>query len=325
VDDDNEKQPTSTPSSSSSSPFPLSPRKRAKLHTHPQLQYKQIQQTATMATQPNPTPTTVQTPGATFVAMSRPLYGILVSEKSFLLGKRSQVLQHQGNYLAHRIIGDRLPAELCNEIGSELTTLLVKDAADLWKKMENDQVFRGIKFGTSPAAVATTLTGSERVGRRQYNRLSRCKTAQGTVRVRDTAVVVGRIGSAEGAEQRYVHLSAALVRPSISMLVPREAKFSGGPSLTLANGGMRVVNIPDGPTEVSGEAIYVGWNSGEGGSAKRLVQFDDVEASIRAWNQKLIERLVSGLELRVVDVRGVDGTGGGLKPEFRTLQQVYWN
>jgi hypothetical protein len=55
------------------------------------------------------------------------------------------------------------------------------------------------------------------------------------------------------------------------------------------------------------------------------VQFDDVEESIRVWNQGLIERLVDGMSLRVIDVRGVEGTGGGLKPEFRLLQQLWWN
>jgi hypothetical protein len=60
-------------------------------------------------------------------------------------------------------------------------------------------------------------------------------------------------------------------------------------------------------------------------NARRLVQFDDVEESIRVWNQGLIERLVNGMSLRVIDVRGVEGTGGGLKPEFRLLQQLWWN
>jgi hypothetical protein len=54
------------------------------------------------------------------------------------------------------------------------------------------------------------------------------------------------------------------------------------------------------------------------------MQFDDVEDSIRAWNPGLIERLVEAMSLRVIDVRGVEGTGDGMKPEFRLLQQLGW-
>jgi hypothetical protein len=259
------------------------------------------------------------------VATSIPLYGILVTEKSFLLGRRSQVLQHQGLRLAHRIIGDRLPTELCDEIGGELAKLLVKDTAQLWKAMEDRRLSRWIKF--QRGATAAFVGGSEMLGLRDYNRMSRCETPEGVVRVRDQNVLVDSVGDVEekGAEERYVHLSAALVRPSISMLVPNVAKLSGGPVLTLANGAMKVGNIPDGPTQLSEEYVGVRWRSGEPQyGAKRLVQFDDVEESIRAWNKGLIERLVEGMGLRVVNVRGVEGTGGGMKPEFRLWQQLCW-
>jgi hypothetical protein len=259
------------------------------------------------------------------MATSTPLYGILVTDKSFLLGRRSQVPQHQGLRLAHRVIGDRLPTELCDEIGAELAKLLVKDNAQLWKAMKKKPLDRWMKFQREPAAA--TVGGSEALGLRDYNRMSSCETPQSTVEVRDKSVWVDLVGAVEeeDAEQRYVHLSAALVRPSISMLVPNVVKSSGGPVLTLANGAVMVANFPDGPTRLSSEAFRVDWKSGEPqGSAKRLMQFDDVEDSIRAWNPGLIERLVEAMSLRVIDVRGVEGTGDGMKPEFRLLQQLGW-
>jgi hypothetical protein len=117
------------------------------------------------------------------MATSTPLYGILVTEKSFLLGRRSQVLQHQGLRLAHRVIGDRLPTELCDEIGAELAKLLVKDNAQLWKAMKKKPLDRWMKFQREPAAA--TVGGSEALGLRDYNRMSSCETPQGTVEVRD--------------------------------------------------------------------------------------------------------------------------------------------
>jgi hypothetical protein len=275
-------------------------------------------------TQPTPS-STPQAQRVSLMTTSTPLYGILVTEKSFLLGRRSQVLQHQELRLAHRVIGDRLPTELCDEIGAELAKLLVKDNAQLWKAMEKKPLDRWRKFQRGPAAA--TVGGSEGLGLRDYNRMSSCETPEGVVRVRDQTVWVDLVGATEGevAKQRYVHLSAALVRPSISMLVPNVAKPSGGPVLTLANGAAIVANFPDGPTRLLTESIRVEWRSGEPqGSARRLVQFDDVEGSIHAWNQGLIERLVDGMGLRVIDVRGVEGTGDGMKPEFRLLQQLWW-
>ena len=275
-----------------------------------------------MATQSNHT-FTLHALSTGLVTTSYPLYGILVTEKSFLLGMRSFALEHQGHYLAHRIIGDRLPAELCDEIGAELVKLLKRDAARLFKKTADDPTARVLKFMFGPGTA--NCTGSELVGRSKYELLSRCETADGEVWTDASLTVVDRVGAAEGEEQRYVHVSAALIRPSIAMLVPNVAKHSGGPSLSLAGGSIFVDNHPDSDTGPSWEKIGIAWRSRQTGVAKRLVQFDHVEASIRAWNQALVERLVDGMGLRAVDVNGVEGTGGGMKPELRMLQELEWN
>jgi hypothetical protein len=264
--------------------------------------------------------TTQPIPSSIVKTTNMPLYGIIVTERSFRIGVRSLAIQHQGHFLAHRVIGDRLPPELCDEIGAELSTLLEKDAAQVWKKMKDDPEARAAKFHINHA----NPTESEVVGRRKYELMSACETTEGKVKVNAALICVDLFEAAEGREQRYVHLSAALIRPGISTLVPNLAKHSGGPALTLANGRMLVKNCPDSADKPSMELVAVDLRTGEPGGAKRLIQFDDVEASIRTWNPKLVESLVSGMGLRAVDVSGVEGTGGGMKPEFRILQQLGW-
>jgi hypothetical protein len=51
---------------------------------------------------------------------------------------------------------------------------------------------------------------------------------------------------------------------------------------------------------------------------------DDVEASIRGWNQALIEEFVRQLKLVPVVVRGEEGVRGGTEPRLRLLQRLRW-
>ncbi|KAM0689628.1 hypothetical protein Q7P36_010499 [Cladosporium allicinum] len=247
------------------------------------------------------------------------LYGILVTERSYRMGMRSLATQHQGNYLAHKVIGDRLPTELCDEIGAELSTLLEKDAAQVWKEMKHDPEARTVKFHFEKA----TTMESERIGRSKYDLVSTCETAEGTVKVYAVLVRIEPLGAAEGQGQRYMHLSATLVRPSIATLVPNLANHSGGPPLLLANGKISV-NISPNSARPSMETFAVSLRAGEPVGATMLIQFDDVEASIRTWNRDLIESLVSRLGLLTVDVSGVEGIRGGMKPELRILQRLEW-
>ena len=236
---------------------------------------------------------------------------------------RSFALQHQGHSLAHKIVGDRLPVELRDEIGDELAKLLIKDAATrIWKNSARDPSARAHKFMFGPS---TDCTRSELVDRSNYALLSKREAAEGEVRTEALLTAVNRLEGAEGEEQRYTHLSAALIRPSMAMLVPNVAKHSGGRSLSLAGGKMFVNNNPDSAAGPSWDNIGVAWRPGETGVAKRLVQFDNVEASMRAWDQGLVEGLVEGMGLRVVGVSGVEGTAGGIGPEFRMLQVLEWH
>jgi hypothetical protein len=246
-----------------------------------------------------------------------PLYGILVTEKSFLIGTRSQVQKHHAHFLSHRIAATGLPPELCDEIGGHLLTLLQKDSTQLWKKMAHDPVAREARFSLG----CNFFNAESKLALRKfYDRITRCETTDGTANIRCVDVFVDDADGADGEVRRYVHISASMIKPSMCVMVPGEASSSGGPELSFRNGRVKVSNQPDGDSEPSWDAVRVFMSTGEAGRASRLVQYDDLDASIRGWNQKLIEVFVSGLGLKVAGVRGEEG----IQPKFRMLQQMAW-
>ena len=256
-----------------------------------------------------------QSPPSAIQMQHLPLYGILVSEKSFFIGMRSRALQHHAHSLSHRVAGPRLPPELCDSIGADLLALLQDDARNLWET-------------TDPADRASKFI-SQLAGQRTYSTIAKRETADGTVRIRATGVCVDVLGGAAGEKQRYVHLSASLVRPNICAMVPGEtaAGGGGGPGLSFGDGRMVATNQRDSDTRLSRERVSIHFQNGESGGAKRLLQFDDLNASIRGWNQGLIEAFVLELGLKVIDrhgVRGEEGIGGVIEPEFMMMQELKW-
>jgi hypothetical protein len=112
----------------------------------------------------------------------------------------------------------------------------------------------------------------------------------------------------------------------MSLIISKKAACSGGPDLSFRGGRVKARNRPDGATQLSRDDVRVFMGAGAGvGQANRLVEFDDVDTSIRNWNQKLIEAFVQGLGLTVICVRDEEGLGGGLQPKFRMLQQLTWS
>lgn len=274
-----------------------------------------------MAAQPAPNPP-LRIPSKSIKMETIPLYGILVTQKSFLIGKRALALQHHAHRLAHRVVGTRLPAELRDEIGAELRKLYDEAAARLWKRMRNDPAARLDRFRFDGAT--DILTMAELAGKAIYDQLSKRGVAGGLVEVRAREISVDLLGAAKGEERGYVHLSAALVRPSITMMVPGVAVCSGGPSLCFAKGDMRVKIGADCAAHSARENVSVGWKDGEAGGVKSLVQFDDLEASMRGWDQGLIEDFVRKLGLVVLGVHGEEGLGDGMKPQFRIFRDFSW-
>jgi len=251
-----------------------------------------------------------------------PLYGILVTQKSFLLGLRWLSFQHYAASLAHRLVGSRLPPELCDEIGAELSKLHFQDAKQQWTRMKDDPDARMKEFLEANGPIqGPNSTESEKAFEAMWVKLKSCVVAEGQMRIHLKQACIDLLG-AEGKDRRYVHLSASLVRPSVSVLVPGAAPYSGGPSMSLANNAVTVVNAPaDAHTE---SFDYVRIRCNRPGSAKRLVQLDDVEASIRGWNQEFVENFVEQLKLDVVTPSGEQEPGGGMKPHLTLLQQLDW-
>jgi hypothetical protein len=256
-----------------------------------------------------------------FAVNTVPLYGILVTEKSFLLGKRALALQNHASYLAHRVAGDRLPAELCDQIGSELAVLQTEGADRLWGSMKDDHPgARAMKFRYGSGTA--NLTASEKAARTIYTKLSKRDVADGTVVIQAVDAHLGVPGgAARGNNQRYIHLSASLIKPSVSMLAP--GRVPSTPSISLAKGiAMRTSYQAASATRTSTEGVTVRPESS--GAAARLVQLNDVEASIQGWNLDLIESFVGQLELEAIIVQGEGGTRSEMKPRLRLLQRLKW-
>lgn len=113
-------------------------------------------------------------------------------------------------------------------------------------------------------------------------------------------------------------------------MVPGEtaAGGDGGPGLSFGDGRMVATNQPDSDMQMSREQFSIHFQNGEINGAKRLVKFDDLNASIREWNQGLIEAFVLELGLEVISGRGVRGeaelSSSGMEPEFRMMQELKW-
>jgi hypothetical protein len=252
-------------------------------------------------TQPGPSPA-FQGPAKVMKIKTIPLYGILVTQKSLFLGLRSLRQQCYAGHLAHKIAGARLPAELCEEIGAQLSTLFLQGAERIWKRTKDDpdarvEKFMGLEFEFD---TRSALTGSEQAFLDKFYKLTEVDVAEGQVKLVGATVNIDAPGT-EAKGQTYIHLSAGLKNTSVSMLVPGLAAHSSGPSVALANRAVTVSNEPASGNELSMESVRIRCNNA--GEVNRLVQLDDVGACIRGWNQEIMKTFVEQLSLDVVTAR----------------------
>jgi hypothetical protein len=246
------------------------------------------------------------------------LYGILVTRKSWMLALRSLSQEQYAHHLAHKIVESRLPPELCDEIGAHLSTLLYQDAERIWRKMKDDKAARGNHFFAFDAS--NPPTKSEQASIEKYRKMTLLEVAGGRVKIAAEEVSINLLDE-EGTHREYMHLSASLKSPSVSMLVPGGAAYSDGPPVVISNDEMTVSIEPTSDTQRSScEDVHILWDSA--GGVARIMQLNDVGASIRGWNQKFIEGFVTQMDLRVVNMGG--GPGGGLQPELRMFQDWRW-
>jgi hypothetical protein len=235
-----------------------------------------------------------------------PLYGILVSEKSFLLARRRLAKAHYAKFLAFRVTGSHLPAELVDQIADALIELEKAEILQLWHALKEQKQHRQRVFmvpansGTEAEQAAINELGLLEAG-------ALCST-----------VIVDR---SDGEPMRYVHISGSISRPDLAQLYPGSAPASG-PALQFADGNIVVCNHSGTTTSISREhsKIRASLKRMEVG---RLVQIDGIEDAIKYWDQEAVENLVESLRLTVVHMAG-EGGGPRLMPRLRLLQIVEW-
>jgi hypothetical protein len=94
-------------------------------------------------------------------------------------------------------------------------------------------------------------------------------------------------------------LSASVVSPGVSMLVPDAAVVGrGGRPPVFADSTMSATSQLGGPLRVASEAVQLAWRGG--GHAVRMLRVGGLEASVRGWNQWFVEGFVEKLALKAV-------------------------
>lgn len=234
-----------------------------------------------------------------------PLYGILVTERSSLLNRRGLAKSHYADFLAHRVLSSHLPTELIDQVARDLVELDCEEMLQLWRTLTRRQHYRETKFQlpTVGGTVAESAAVNELA---ELNGGAICDK-----------IVVGRT---DGADRRYVHISASKTRPSIAQLVPGLASNTG-PALRYADGHLEVECHPGTVTDTARERVQI-WPSSDKKQVGRLVQVDGIKDVIKNWDQQAVERYVKFLGLRVVSLN--DEEGEELTPRLRLLQTVEW-
>jgi len=235
-----------------------------------------------------------------------PLYGILVTEKSSLLGRRRLAKTHYAKFLAHHVIESRLPVELVEQIIEDMIELDNTEMLQLWKALTSRKSPRETVFKLP------TVGGTEAE-----------KAALEELKVLNHSTLCGRVvvGESDGRSMNYVHISASTDRPSLTQLYPG-ATPSTGPALHFEDGHLQVHCHPGTATAISREHVQIR-QSAKKRQVARLVEVDGIEDAIRNWDQEAVERYVKVLGLKVVFMNG-EAEGQMLRPRLRLLQSVEW-
>lgn len=235
-----------------------------------------------------------------------PLYGILVTQKSILLGRRRLAKAHYAKFLAHRVVESRLPPELVDQIVDDLIELDNAEMTQLWRTLTSRKCYRATLFDLP--VVGGTL--AEKAAVEELASLS-------------SGMLCGRVTvkTSDGRNTLYVHISASKNRPSLAQLYPGAAP-STGPALHFEDGHLHVHCHPGTATTLSREHVQI-QPSSKKRQVARLVQVDGIEEAIKNWDQEAVERFVKVVGLKVVFMNGEE-EGQKLTPRLRLLQSVEW-
>lgn len=229
-----------------------------------------------------------------------PLYGIFVTERSYLLAVRHAAQTSYARALAHRVLQPRLPTELIDYIAEEMALSAHAEAETVWEGMDKKQGERWAKFAGGM------------VHRHEDGVLVRCVEVtvpreRARVRTRRYAHISMRAGDEGGSSG-----------PSVTVLVPGHVPASGGAAFKYRS-AVKVTCRPENGEELS--AVEVESDILAEGRVDGLVQLDGVEEAMQAWDRGAVQGFVRKLGLEVVVVPGEDD---GLKPRLRLLQAVSW-
>jgi hypothetical protein len=235
-----------------------------------------------------------------------PLYGILVTQKSMLLGRRRLAKAHYAKFIANRVVESRLPPELVDQIAEDLIELDNAEMSRIWRTLTSHKCHRAMRFDLP----AVNCTEAEKAAVDELTSLS-------------GDVLVGKIlvKTSDGTSVWYAHISASKNRPSLAQLYPG-AVPSTGPALQYEDGHLQVHCHTGTSTMLSREHATVKPSSKKR-QVSRLVQVDGIEDAIKNWDQEAVERYVKVLKLKVMSMNGEE-EGQNLTPRLRLLQSVEW-
>ncbi|KAM0715519.1 hypothetical protein Q7P37_009017 [Cladosporium fusiforme] len=254
---------------------------------------------------PNP-PTTMK---QTFTTSLTPLYGILCTEKSYLLAVRHAMQKTHATFLAYRLLPEKFPNEMKDLVADELSAMAVENTREIWHAMHDDPEARFAKF-TAP----NELLLKEARLQNRHVRATRVRVNRS-----DANVSPGRAGVAH-----YVHLSIGTERPKVEMLMPGAMAATGGPAARY--GPVEVSCRPDSGEELSREQVKCVRRSGydRKGQVDSLLLLDGVEEAMGLWDEEAMRKLVADWGLRVIMLTSHDAGDDGLKPRLRLMQAVSW-
>nr|POE85464.1 meiotic recombination protein rec14 [Quercus suber] len=242
------------------------------------------------------------------------LYGVFVSEKSFLIGIRNLVSDDHANLLAFKVCDGRVPQELINMVENELIKIGRDRVDKLWQRhADKDRSWRVEKFSFhGPRTMGQTAVFEEL----ESMGISAMPVDNDRPHARQADVP---------ARAQYIHLSAVKTRPSVSIQLPGDLRRSPLPLPSSAFNPLHYItrrgaflaacgtlilravfrresikmdrvtyytnpSTPPSATMVSRPSSYTA----------RLLRCDDVKEAMQQWDGAALRQFVELLGLRIV-------------------------
>ncbi|PPJ55715.1 hypothetical protein CBER1_08286 [Cercospora berteroae] len=249
------------------------------------------------------------------------LYGILVTEESFLKGARTHVRAQFQRNIIRKIVPGNLPTELVDQILQDSDDQARQIVDDVWRECATaDEV--ASKFTFWPGSVGAELLDITSLGIDAYPI------------AKHTAANTANLVDGEDRKTKYVVLSTSALHPDPLELVerplapsahfPNSRIYAGDRGVTIAWQG-RNSTAPH--VTVDNLSFYHGddidsssINNGEGTvQADRILQLRGVKEAIRNWEAEKMKKFVEELRLEVMPLNPADP----MEPEIIQAQRVH--